>query len=126
MKQINSYIKNKILRGVFMNLDFSYNYDNNNKIWDVVLGEIDIYNSNELRENLLNLVEKSKNSIHIDFRSLEYIDSTGLGALVSVQKKVKEYNGHISLKNLTPNVKKIFKMTSLDKIFVIEEGVSNE
>ncbi|HAN09294.1 MAG TPA: anti-sigma factor antagonist [Clostridiales bacterium] len=110
-----------------MNFNFNYNFDNNSKIWDVhISGEIDIYNSNELREHLISLVEKSKNNIHMNFRNLEYIDSTGLGALVSVQKKVKEYNGCITLKNLNPNVYKLFKMTSLDKIFVIEEGASNE
>lgn len=110
-----------------MNFNFSYNFDDNQKVWDVIIsGEIDIYNSNELREHLISLIEKSKNSIHMDFSRLEYIDSTGLGSLVSILKRVKEYNGYISIKNLTPNIQKVFKITNLGLLFKIEGGALHD
>ncbi len=110
-----------------MNFDFNYNFDNTQKVWNVaVSGEIDIYNSSELREHLTTLIEKSRSSISMDFHNLEYIDSTGLGTLVAILKKVKEYNGNVMIKNINSNVHKVFKITNLDKIFIIKEGDRNE
>lgn len=88
--------------------------------WEVKLnGEIDIYNAPELKELLLDLIEKKQGSIIIDCKNLKYIDSTGLGALISVLKRVKEYNGNIEIVNLKPYINKIFTITGLDKVFII-------
>lgn len=89
--------------------------------WEVKLnGEIDIYNAPELKERLLELIEKRQGSIIIDCEDLKYIDSTGLGALISVLKRVKEYDGNIEIVNLKPYINKIFTITGLDKVFIIE------
>jgi len=43
--------------------------------------------------------------------------------LVSVLKKVKQFKGNIHLSNLKPNIAKIFKITDLNKVFVIEGAI---
>lgn len=109
-------------------MDFALNssFDEKKKYWDIVIeGEVDIYNSLELKKNLSELIQNNPANIHVSCEKLEYIDSTGLGALVSILKKVKQYNGDIYLSNLKPNVAKIFKITDLNKVFVIE-GDTNE
>ena len=92
--------------------------------WDVdVSGEIDIFNSETFKETLIALISQNETGIHINCAELSYIDSTGLGALVSVLKKVRLYGGDIVLSNLKHTISKLFKITNLDKAFVMEGDV---
>lgn len=101
-------------------------YNEKEKCWNVdVQGEIDIYNSSSVKDYLSNLIQVHQADIHINCKNLEYIDSTGLGALVAVVKKVKLYNGNVYLKNVKSNVEKVFKITNLDKVFILESGEAN-
>ncbi|HHW70158.1 MAG TPA: STAS domain-containing protein [Clostridiales bacterium] len=96
-------------------------FDDSSNSWQVKLeGEIDIYNAPELKEALTNLIDEKQGDIIIDCEDLKYIDSTGLGVLISILKKVKEYDGVIKITNLKPYINKIFTITGLDKIFIIE------
>lgn len=89
--------------------------------WRVSLsGEIDIYNAPELKSSLLKVIDQNKGDIQIDCEDLNYIDSTGLGVLISALRKVKDYDGTITIKNLKPYIYKIFTITGLDKVFTIE------
>jgi len=83
----------------------------------ILHGDIDLYNVGELKEQLQ---QCSADHIVIDAHDLQYIDSTGLGVLVSSVKKVRERQGSIRIVGLKPHIHKIFLLTSLDKIFDIE------
>lgn len=97
------------------------NYDESQNRWDVHLyGEVDIYNAESLKNELHALIDDKKADIILDCSSLKYIDSTGLGVLVSTLKKVKEAKKQISIISLKPYIAKIFTLTGLDKIFLIE------
>lgn len=65
------------------------------------------------------LIEDGNKKFIFNFSECEFIDSTGLGALVSIYKKCVEKNGSVSLKSLNPSVEKLFKLTRLDKVFEI-------
>ncbi|GHU52798.1 hypothetical protein AGMMS49975_09370 [Clostridia bacterium] len=108
------------------NITPSYNEEEN--VWFVTLvGEFDIFNAAELKAKLNDLVAEKQINLVLECSNLVFIDSTVLGNLVAVLKNVKAYDGKISLKNLRPNVSKIFKITNLNKIFVIDgEGEANE
>lgn len=102
-------------------MDIRHRWSEQNNTWSVSLtGEIDIYNAPELKNSLLKLVEQNKGNIQIDCADLKYIDSTGLGVLISALRRVKDYNGAITIKNLQPYIYKIFTITGLDKVFTIE------
>ena len=97
------------------------NYDESQDKWDVQLyGEVDIYNADSLKSELHSLIEEQSADIQLDCTNLKYIDSTGLGVLVSALKKVKESEKKICIVNLKPYIAKIFTLTGLDKIFEIE------
>ena len=101
------------------------NYDESKDIWDVHLyGEVDIYNADSMKSELHALIDEKKADVVLDCTSLKYIDSTGLGVLVSTLKKVKEADKQISIVALRPYIAKIFTLTGLDKVFSIE--VSDE
>lgn len=100
-------------------------YDKTCDKWDVNLyGEIDIYNAENMKGELHTLIEEKKADIVLDCTNLKYIDSTGLGVLVSTLKRVREADKHISIINLKPYIAKIFTLTGLNKIFEI--GVSGQ
>lgn len=85
------------------------------------IGEVDIYTSPELKSKIFELIEKEKTSIVIDGEDLEYIDSTGLGVLMSIYKKMNEKNLNFEIMNLKPNIYKLFDITGLNKVFNIRE-----
>lgn len=102
-------------------MDIKEKFNAETSTWEVSLGgEIDIYNAPELKQQLNELIQKAQGNITIDCKDLNYVDSTGLGVLISVLKKVKEYDGEIKIKNLKPYIYKIFTITGLDKIFSVE------
>jgi len=84
-------------------------------------GEVDIYTSKSFKEELNNIVDSTKQDLVIDFKDLNYIDSTGLGILVGALKKVKQNNKEVYITNIKDNIKKLFIITGLDKLFIIKE-----
>ena len=84
------------------------------------IGEIDIYTSPEFKNAVLKIIEENKENIVINGEKLDYMDSTGLGILMSLLKKTKEKNIEIRLKNLKPNIYKLFDITGLNNVFNIE------
>lgn len=73
------------------------------------------------RLELKQLIDKGNNNFIFNFSQCEFIDSTGLGALVSIYKKCAEKGGNIKLYSLNPDVEKVFKFTRLDKVFEIHK-----
>lgn len=65
------------------------------------------------------LIEEGNVNFIFDFSQCDFIDSTGLGALVSIYKKCAEKNGSIKLRALNPDVEKLFKLTRLNRVFEI-------
>ena len=101
-------------------MDIKKQWNESNNIWNITLkGEIDIYNVPEFKEILLSIPDEKEGNINIDCTDLTYIDSTGLGVLISMFKRVKEYQGSIKVTNLKPHIAKIFTITGLDKTFSV-------
>lgn len=82
-------------------------------------GDLDINSNKELKEKV-NCVEGVKKII-INCENLSYVDSTGLGAFISIYKHIKEKGEGLVIRGLKPHIKKIFLITDLDKVFEIEE-----
>jgi len=96
-------------------------FDQEKKRWSVSIGgEIDIFNSSEMKKSLTDLISQKNTDMVLDCKYLDYIDSTALGALVGVLKNVKSYGGSIYLRNVKPSLSKLFKITNLDKVFLLE------
>lgn len=61
-------------------------------------------------------------SCAVDFRSLEYISSAGLGLLLATQKRLSAGGGKLTLVNLPKNLLKIFQLAKFDLLFEIREA----
>jgi len=71
----------------------------------------------EVAKGLYELVDaKACRKLVVDFSSVSHMASRMLGALVSLNKKARQINGKVILCGIRPNLMKVFKITSLDKI----------
>lgn len=82
-----------------------------------LIGDLDIYNNKKFKEKLADIYEELDKDIVVDCTKLEYIDSTGLGSFISLLKLTRDEEKEITVKNLKKNIKKVFKITDLDKLF---------
>jgi len=104
-----------------MSLNIELNKTPDNDYIEVkLIGEVDIFTSPEFKNKLMSLIESDNINILIDGEGLEYIDSTGLGVLMGIYKKIHENNLKIKIKNLRPNIYKLFDITGLNKVFEIQ------
>lgn len=108
-----------------MSLEIEIKLDENENRWNILPeGEIDIYTSPKFKQKVLDAFDNDEKDLLIDCKNLEYMDSTGLGALIYILKKVKEKDHKIYIDNIKPNIKKLFDITKLDKLFIIRGEVS--
>ena len=83
-------------------------------------GELDIFNAQDVRVRVLDEYEKSKSDIVLDFSHVSFMDSTGLGVLISIQKVLNDDGYKLSIVNVDPKIKKIFVITELEEVFDIK------
>lgn len=85
----------------------------------VIPKEFTVDEASNFRENTLELISGGNINFEIDFKDCMFIDSTGLGVIVSTYKKCSELKGTVKLYSMNDDVLKVFKLTRLDKIFEI-------
>ena len=104
-----------------MSININSKLDIQNNFWDISLeGELDVSTADKLKEHLHTLVAKKIVDMKINVTNLDYIDSTGLGVMIGVLKELKISDKEMYIINPKNNVKKIFTITGLDKIFKVE------
>ena len=93
-----------------------------------IQGEIDLYNAPEIKDTIQKLIEQQKYNIIINLEKVSYIDSSGIGALISSLSNLKKYQGSLKIINVYASVKKVFELTKLTSFFEIfdseEEALS--
>jgi anti-sigma B factor antagonist len=86
-----------------------------------VEGQLVVGNRQELKDLVQAAVERGDRRVLIDFSRTGYIDSSGLGALVSISKKIREAGGELRLSGLNEDLRSLFELTKLDTLFAIAE-----
>jgi anti-sigma B factor antagonist len=85
-------------------------------------GQLIVGNRQELKQKVLDELEKGERKFLIDFARTGYIDSSGLGVLVSLSKKIREQAGELRLADLNDDLKTLFELTKLDTLFQIADN----
>lgn len=80
---------------------------------------LDAHNSGELRDRILGLLEVGGQRLIIDLSGVSFIDSSGLGALLSGYKNANLRSGSFVLVGLQPRVQSMFELTRLHRVFEI-------
>lgn len=100
----------------------SFNIAKENDVTVVqITGQLIVGNRQELKDAVLKELEGGARKILVDFTDTAYIDSSGLGVLVSLSKKVREKGGELRLSNLNEDVRTLFELTKLDTLFQIAD-----
>ena len=71
-----------------------------------------------MKEQIEVLINSGTSQLIIDLSNVDFIDSSGLAALVSGLKKVRALDGQLCLVGAKTNVMEVFKLTLLDKVFI--------
>jgi anti-sigma B factor antagonist len=80
-------------------------------------GEVDVANAAQVRDAALQLIERGATRLIVDLSQTEYMDSTALGTLVGLLKRLKESDGQLVIAAPQPRVRRLFTITGLDRIF---------
>ena len=82
-------------------------------------GRLDLTSASGLKEASKNVLNNESKKVILNLDKVDFINSSGLGALVSILKEVRNSQGAMKLTNLAPYVKEIFDITQLTNIFEI-------
>ena len=95
--------------------------DTKNDFWEVSLaGELDVSTADELKKSLHKLVDEKNIDMKLNLENLDYIDSTGLGVMIGILKRLKIENKEVYIEKPKNNVRRILNITGLDKVFKME------
>lgn len=88
-----------------------------------LVGSLDVSVQKELRDELEGLA-KAQEDIVLECSQVSFLDSSCLGILVSITKSLRDRKGDIKFAALTDDVRSIFQITRLDRIFELYDSVS--
>lgn len=93
--------------------------------WQVLTlaGDVDVATAPRLRDRLVQLITDGPPRLVVDMSGLSFIDSMGLGALVSGLKRARAHDGDLRLAGPTDHVAKVLAITRLDLAFVVADTV---
>jgi anti-sigma B factor antagonist len=76
----------------------------------------------EFKERMREIIENPSERVVLDMTNIGFLDSSGLGAVVSVMKSLAPVR-RLELSGLSPNVEKVFRLTRMDSVFIIHKGL---
>ncbi len=97
----------------------------NNYMVVAVAGEIDIFTAPQLREKLVELVDAGERLIVVDLLQVDFLDSTALGVLVGIHRRLSPEGGALKLVCTKPHILKMFRISGLDQTFPISPTVDS-
>lgn len=96
-------------------------HKNNNTAMISFDGSLYVEDAASVREQLVALAEEGVSMLTLDFSGLDYIDSAGLGVLISVNKRCLQKGGGVTITGLKGMVGELFRLTRLDLVFKVQE-----
>ena len=81
-------------------------------------GQLDALSVGDLRFELDKLVAARPRAVEVDLSNLRLIDSSGVGALVSLYKRVKQQGGNVSIAGIRDQPLAIFQLLKLDRLML--------
>lgn len=85
-------------------------------------GEVDAYTCSMFRDAMIEIIDQGNPSVVVSMADVEYIDSSGLGTLVGGLKRASERGGKIAVIASSIQIRKVFEITGLEKVFPLFEN----
>jgi anti-sigma B factor antagonist len=87
-----------------------------------ISGNLNVSNADNLKKQFLENLNRTKNFI-LDLKKMDFVDSTGLGAIVACLKYAVEQEGMLKIANLQKKPKMLFEITRVYKVFDIYDSL---
>lgn len=84
-----------------------------------LVGKLEFTSSSRLKEKVQAALSEGRVKIILDLTQVDFVNSSGLGTLISILKQVRQSGGRLMLSGLAPVVKEIFEITQLEQVFEI-------
>jgi anti-sigma B factor antagonist len=94
------------------------------KVVVTIQGEFDAKSAPSVRDQIDGIVEEKPRSVVVDLSALRLIDSTGVGAIVSLFKRTRAYGGEFQVVGVQGQPRSIFRILRLDRVFGVDEESS--
>lgn len=88
-----------------------------------IAGEVDMFSSPQARNAIMELVKQRVPRVIVELSGVSYMDSSGVATLIEGLQLCQKYNGKLVVAGLRDNVREVFELTRLDKIFEIFKDV---
>lgn len=75
-----------------------------------------------IKSRLEDLIVGGKTKLIIDFANVEYLSSSGIGALVYLKQKTQRTGGRLCLCNIGTNIERVFRIGNFNKLFDIRDS----
>jgi anti-sigma B factor antagonist len=82
-------------------------------------GTLDAVTAPELRSVIDDLVSESRKEVTLELTDLRLIDSSGVGVIVSLFKRVRANGGQVRIVGLRDQPRAIFRLLRLDRVFPV-------
>ena len=86
---------------------------------------IDAVIATRFKDRLREIVLRGRKPVRLDMRRVDFMDSSGLGAMIAVRKALPE-SLPLVLEGLTPNVERVFRLTRMDSVFDITPATTQD
>ncbi|MBC8365076.1 MAG: STAS domain-containing protein [Actinobacteria bacterium] len=93
--------------------------------WSVLVlcGDLDMAGAPELRREVAQMVAAGDSRLVLDLTAVDFIDSTGLGAVIGSLRRTRSHDGDLVLVCPEPRLQRVFEMCDLDRVFELHESV---
>jgi anti-sigma B factor antagonist len=101
----------------------SVKFESSEEILTIYLTDVKILDQvgiENIYKEVIGALEKTvQPNVVIDFRFVKFMSSAALGMLIRVNKKCKEFKAILKLCNISPDIRQVFDITGLNKVFSI-------
>jgi anti-sigma B factor antagonist len=103
-----------------MNLEFSHTVRNNILVITLQVERLDAVNASAVKSKILDLINQIQLfKVIVDLSHVQFIDSSGLGAFLAIQRALNKQGGAIKLAHLNKNIQTMFEIVSMHRILDI-------
>jgi anti-sigma B factor antagonist len=99
-------------------MTFTISTDDQGLTHVAIEGELDAVSVSDLRGDLEKLLARQPSRVEVDLARLRMVDSSGVGALVSLYKRVRAQGGSVTVTGLRDQPLAIFRLLRLDRVMV--------
>ncbi len=91
----------------------------------ILTGSLDVATSSALKRDLAKAAEDRRRYVIVDLTKVDFLDSTGLGALMGAHRRAAESGGGVSLVVTDGPILRLLNITGLSRVFSLYESLDD-